>query len=94
MRDEDEILRDNPNNVSFEEKWEMTEQIRKLGQTTLEEIVQLITANAPQSVENEEGDRIKVKLDDIDRETFTKMQEIVMKSFTLDDGAPQKKAKR
>ncbi|CAG9327142.1 unnamed protein product [Blepharisma stoltei] len=94
LRDEEEIVREDPNVVSFEEKWEMTEQIKKLGQSTLEEIVQLITTNAPHAVENEEQEKIKVKLDEVDRDTFTKMQEIIVRSFTVDEGAPHKKAKR
>ncbi|CAG9318618.1 unnamed protein product [Blepharisma stoltei] len=84
LKDKETAGIENSDTVTFEEKWEMLGKIKKLGQFSLEEVVRLIRMNAPEAVENEEKEKIRVKLDDLDRATFTRMQEIINESTSLE----------
>lgn len=70
----------------------MTEAVRKLSQSALEKIVDLINQKCPEAVETLEVDKIKIKLDSINRETFTSLQGII-DEFTSEN-LPQKRFKK
>ena len=89
---DDEFMLEDLKNVTFEEKWRMTEAVRKLSQSALERIVDLITQKCPEAVENLETDKIKIKLDIINREAFTSLQTII-DEFTSEN-LPQKRSKK
>jgi hypothetical protein len=78
-------------NVTFEEKWRMTEAVRKLNQAALEKIVRVVKEKCPESVETMETDKIKIKLDSITREAFNLLQEII-EEYTSEN-LPQKRPK-
>lgn len=69
----------------------MTEAVRKLNQPTLEKIVQIVTENCPEAVEKQDSEKVKIKLDIINRETFAMLQEVI-DEFTTDN-LPQKRTK-
>ncbi|OMJ85646.1 hypothetical protein SteCoe_12995 [Stentor coeruleus] len=79
-------------NVSFEEKWKMTEAVRKVKHDVLEKIVDVVKEKSPDSMEILEKDKIKIKLDVITRETFNILQEIV--EGEREEGLPQKRPKK
>lgn len=83
---------EDPNSVSFEEKWELTEKIRKLQQNTVEHIVQLVKEQASTAYEVED-DKVKIKVDLISRETFTQIQ-CIMNDEGEATGVPYKKHKK
>ena len=70
----------------------MTEAVRKLSQSALEKIVDLVTQKSPDSIENLETDKIKIKLDSINRDVFNQLQGII-DEFTSEN-LPQKRAKK
>lgn len=76
-------------NVTFEDKWSMTESIRTLDQTVLEKVIEFVREKSPESIETLDTDKIKIKLDVISRETFNQIQTIIDES-TLEN-LPQKK---
>ncbi|OMJ77714.1 hypothetical protein SteCoe_22617 [Stentor coeruleus] len=78
-------------NLTFEEKWRMTEAVRKLNQNALEKIVKVVKEKCPESVETMETDKIKIKLDSITREAFNLLQEII-EEYTSEN-LPQKRPK-
>ena len=79
-------------NVTFEEKWRITEAVRKLSQSALEKIVDIVTQKSPEAVENLDTEKIKIKLDSVSRETFNQLQEIV-NEFNMEN-LPQKRMKK
>ena len=89
---EEEIPLEEAGSVTFEEKWEMTEQVKKLPQSALEEIVSLVSTHMSEAVEKEEAEKVKVKLDLLDRETFEKVQEIIDRTLSTEN--PQKRFKK
>lgn len=67
-----------PKIVSFEEKWRLTEAIKKVNQGTLEQIVQILDEKSPEAIERLEVDnKMKIKLDVLNRETFTSIQDLI-----------------
>jgi methionine synthase I (cobalamin-dependent) len=76
-------------NVTFEDKWSMTEAIRTLDQTALEKIIEIVREKSPESIETLDTDKIKIKLDVISRETFNQIQTIIDESSL--ESLPQKK---
>lgn len=75
-KSEEHILED-LKNVTFEEKWKFTENVRKLSQPALEKIVEIVNQNCPTAAEKLENEKVKIKLDQVNRETFTLLQSII-----------------
>lgn len=64
--------------MAFEEKWRITEGIKKVNQGVLEQIVKILDEKCPEAVERLDSDnKMKIKLDVINRETFLSIQEVV-----------------
>lgn len=89
----EDALPEDPDAVTFEDKWELTERIRKVPQSTVERIVSLVKEEAPTAYENEESDQVKIKLDLIKRPVFMKIQEIMTEEIEA-NGVPYKKHKK
>jgi BMFP domain-containing protein YqiC len=75
-KSEEHILED-LKNVTFEEKWKLTESVRKLGQPALEKIVEIVSQNCPEAAEKCDNEKVKIKLDLVSRETFSLLQNII-----------------
>jgi len=87
----DENILEDLKNVTFEEKWKMTEAVRKLNQPTLEKIVKIVEENCPDALEKQDSEKVKIKLDIINRDTFSLLQEVI-EDFNSDN-LPQKRSK-
>lgn len=59
--------------VSFDEKLDMTERIRKVSVEVLASFVKTVQAECPQALQELDSDRIQIKLDSLDKETFDKL---------------------
>jgi hypothetical protein len=66
--------------VSFEEKWEVTEQIKKLTHEALMSMVKICRDNCPRAVKELEGDKVQITIDELDRTTFDLLKEVVYAS--------------
>mmetsp|Transcript_7583 Transcript_7583/g.14219 ORF Transcript_7583/g.14219 Transcript_7583/m.14219 type:complete len:212 (-) Transcript_7583:159-794(-) len=88
-RDEDGISASEV--VSFEEKWEVTEQIKKLNHDTLLSMVTICREHCPRAVKELEADKVQITIDDLDRATFNLLKELV---YSPEEGAPTKRARR
>lgn len=88
-RDEDGAS--NSDAVSFEEKWEMTEQIKKLNHDTLLSMVTICRDHCPSSIKELEADKVQITIDDLDRATFNIMKELI---HSPEEGAPVKRPRR
>lgn len=69
----------------------MTEAVRKLNQPALEKIVKIVSENCPEAIEKQDSEKVKIKLDLINRDTFAVLQEVI-DEFTSDN-LPQKRSK-
>lgn len=78
--------------VSFEEKWKMTEMIKKVNQGVLDQIVGILNERQPEALENLDGDKMKIKLDLIGRESFRIVQNVI-DEFNCEN-LPQKRLKK
>ena len=63
--------------VTFEEKWELSEQVRKLSHRALIDVVELVRKECPPALEEEDKDKVKIHLDNLDKNTFNKLQELI-----------------
>jgi hypothetical protein len=78
--------------VSFEEKWKMTENFKKVNQGVLDRVVEILNSREPDSLENLDGDKMKIKLDLISRSTFNEVQQVI-DEFN-NENLPQKRLKK
>ena len=63
--------------VSAEMKYEFIDKVKKLTNEGLTQMVQHIQSLLPQSISDLENDKIQIKIDDFDRETFSKMTDYI-----------------
>ena len=70
-------LRDQENQVPHEEKLEFTRLSKKASEPMLAEVVRIIQANAPRCIENTDVNRLRIRVDDIDKGTFAKVMEVL-----------------
>ena len=76
--------------VTFGEKWRLTEAIKKVNQGTLEHIVQILDEKSPEAIERLEVDnKMKIKLDVLNRETFTSIHDLIERFNS--ENLPQKR---
>lgn len=78
--------------VSFEEKWKMTEMIKKVNQGVLDRVVEILNERQPEALENLDGDKMKIKLDLIGRESFNMVQQVIDEFNS--ENLPQKRLKK
>lgn len=64
-------------NVTAEMKYEFIDKVKKLTNEGLTQMVQHIQTLLPASISDLENEKIQIKVDDFDRETFTKITEFV-----------------
>lgn len=58
-------------------KYEFIDKVKKLTNEGLTQMVQHIQSLLPQSISDLENDKIQIKIDDFDRETFSKMTDYI-----------------
>ena len=63
--------------LSYDEKLEFTNSIKKLSQEKLTRLIRLIIEKWPQSKEEKKGDLVQIEIDLIDRETFEEAKGII-----------------
>ena len=56
---------------------EFVDKVKKLSNEGLTQMVQHIQTLIPQSITDLENDKIQIKVDDFDKETFTKVNEYI-----------------
>jgi hypothetical protein len=61
--------------ITYEDKVELSERVRRVSQETMAQIVQLVQKECPAAYEEVEDERIHVMVDRIDRDTFIKINE-------------------
>ncbi len=74
-RNEEERKGESSSLVSFDEKLEMSEKLRKVSLEVLAEFVKTVQAECPQALQELDKDRIQIKLDSLDKQTFKKLYE-------------------
>lgn len=80
-----------PETVSFEEKWELTEQIKKLSHDTLLTMMTVCRESCPKALKELETDKVQITIDDLDRATFNIIKDL---AYNPEEGAPTKRARR
>ena len=64
--------------VSLEMKMEFVEKVKKMSNEALTKMVQHIQTLAPTTISDlDQQDKIQIKVDDFDRETFAKLNDFV-----------------
>ena len=63
--------------VTADMKFEFIDKVKRLTNEGLTQMVQHIQTLIPTSISDMENDKIQIKVDDFDRETFGKIQEYV-----------------
>jgi hypothetical protein len=85
-RDEENDLEES-GEVTFEEKWELSEQVRKLSHKALIDVVELVRKECPPALEEEDKDKVKIHLDNLNKSAFNKLQELIMLCFRGEESA-------
>ena len=68
----------NLSRVSLEMKMEFVEKVKKMSNEALTKMVQHIQTLAPTTISDlDQQDKIQIKVDDFDRETFAKLNDFV-----------------
>ena len=68
----------NVSRVSLEMKMEFVEKVKKMSNEALTKMVQHIQTLAPTTISDlDQQDKIQIKVDDFDRETFAKLNDFV-----------------
>jgi hypothetical protein len=77
--------------VSFEEKWELSEQIKKLSHDTLLTMMTVCRESCPKALKELETDKVQITIDELDRATFNIIKDL---AYNPEEGAPTKRARR
>ena len=85
-RDEENDLEES-GEVTFEEKWELSEQVRKLSHRALIDVVELVRKECPPALEEEDKDKVKIHLDNLNKSTFNKLQDLILQCFRGEENA-------
>lgn len=80
------------NGISFEEKVDLAERVRKSDHDVLAEVVKIVEAGCKGAIEELDSERLQIKVDNLDKETFEKLRNLINVS-TNEDGRPGKKPK-
>jgi len=70
-------LRDQENQVPHEDKLEFTRLAKKASEPVLAEVVRVIQQRAPRCLENTDVNRLRIRVDDLDKPTFAEVMEVV-----------------
>ena len=63
--------------VNVEKKMEFVDKVKRLTNEGLTKMVEHIQTLLPQSISDLENDRIQIKVDDFDKDTFSKISEFI-----------------
>lgn len=63
--------------ITIERKMEFVDKVKKLTNEGLTKMVEHIQSLLPQSITDMENDRIQIKVDDFDKDTFSKVSEFI-----------------
>lgn len=66
-----------PLTISFENKVELAENIRKVSHELLAEVVKTVEEQCKAAIEEIDADRIQIKVDSLDKPTFDKLSALV-----------------
>lgn len=78
--------------VTFEEKLDLSAQIRRVPTDTLSQFVKLVENECPQAIEHIDKERIKIRVDMFTRSTFARLQSLVTATLQ-EDREPIKRQK-
>ena len=70
----------------------MTEMIKKVNQGVLDRVVEILNERQPEALENLDGDKMKIKLDLVGRESFNMVQQVIDEFNS--ENLPQKRLKK
>jgi hypothetical protein len=73
-----------PEVVSLNSKLEMAEKIKKTNHKVLSDIVKCIESNCKSALEELDPDKLKIKVDSLDKSTFDKVMNLI--DFGVEDG--------
>mmetsp|Transcript_4946 Transcript_4946/g.9280 ORF Transcript_4946/g.9280 Transcript_4946/m.9280 type:complete len:220 (+) Transcript_4946:863-1522(+) len=96
-RSREDALEPRPfDHITYEDKIELSEKVRRVSHETLAKIVQIVQADCPAAYEELDNDRVQVKVDALDLSTFNKINEL---AFTFNRpeeprSSPAKKPKK
>lgn len=79
--------------VTFEEKIDLSSQIRRVNADVLSQFVKTVESECPQAIEHLDMERIKIRVDLFPRATFSKLQTLVSSSLHEGEDEPTKKTK-
>lgn len=63
--------------ITIEKKMDFVDKVKKLTNEGLTKMVEHIQGLLPQSITDMENDRIQIKVDDFDKDTFSKVSEFI-----------------
>ena len=82
--------------MAFDEKVKLTEKVKKLKPDTLTQFVNMVKELCPKAVSDLDTKRLQIKVDDIDKETFVKVNALLDSKVAMEEDLsepPNKKAK-
>ena len=63
--------------ITFENKVELAERVRRVNHETLAEIVKIVEGQCKMAIEEIDAERIQIKVDSLDKQTFDKLWGLV-----------------
>eukprot|EP01016_Furgasonia_blochmanni_P018375 TRINITY_DN2088_c0_g1_i11.p1 TRINITY_DN2088_c0_g1~~TRINITY_DN2088_c0_g1_i11.p1 ORF type:complete len:217 (-),score=60.93 TRINITY_DN2088_c0_g1_i11:773-1423(-) len=66
---------DDPSGILFEEQVKFSQKIKKLNQDELVNLIKIIQDNCPQSLKETAKDKIQIKVDDLDVQTYSRVND-------------------
>lgn len=84
-------IEEHPENVPFQEKVDLSERLKVMSPKKLGSIVNLIESECPKAITQLNDERIQMRIDALDKNTFSKVKELVFND--KDEDAPYKKVK-
>jgi len=79
--------------VTFEEKLDLSAQIRKVPTEVLSQFVKTVESDCPQAIDHLDKERIKIRVDLFSRATFARLQAMVAASVHEGEEEPGKRQK-
>ena len=76
--------------IGFEDKLELSDQIRKVTHDVLGQITSLVQAECNNAIEDLDDERLRIRLDDLDIATFNKIRDLVNRNL-IEDRGPYKR---
>jgi Bromodomain/Bromodomain extra-terminal - transcription regulation len=85
-------IEEHPENVPFQEKVDLSERLKIQNSKKLAAIVELIEAEFPKAITQLNDERIQLRIDALDKQTFAKVKEIAFMD-KFEENTPTKKLK-